>query len=349
MADPRFFKKKNSIRLGEIADRLSVSLSVSGQEDRLMEDVGPLSTANSTTISFLANRRYVDAMIASNSGAVLLEESFVDRLPEGMVGMISSRPYFDFARVAQFFYPEEAPEPGIHESATVDPSATVDASARVDAGAVVGQGVVVGRHAWIGANAVLDKGITVGEGTWVGAGAYLGFCDVGKHCRFHSGARIGGRGFGFAMDPSGYIDIPQIGRVLIGDFVEIGANTSVDRGMGPDTVIGDMCKIDNLVQIGHNVVLGKGCVIAGQAGVAGSAVLGDYVICGAQSGIAGHLKIGSGAQVAAKCGVIRDLEPGAKVGGLPAMPIRHWLKSHAQLEKTMRSGDSKGDAAASES
>lgn len=313
-----------------------------------MEDVGPLSDASESTISFLANRRYVDALGQSKAGAVLLEAGFAERMPEGMVGIVTPRPYFDFARVAQFFYPEESPDSGIHAAATVDASAIVDPSARIDAGAVVREGAVIGPEVWVASNAVVDQGVTVGQGTWVGAGAYLGFCDVGKHCRFHSGARIGGRGFGFAMDPSGYIDIPQIGRVVIGDHVEIGANTSVDRGMGPDTVIGDMCKIDNLVQIGHNVVLGKGCVIAGQAGVAGSAVLGDFVICGAQSGIAGHIKIGSGAQVAAKCGVIRDLEPGAKVGGLPAMPIRHWLRSHAILEKSMRSGANKGDATASD-
>jgi UDP-3-O-[3-hydroxymyristoyl] glucosamine N-acyltransferase len=348
LADPRFFLKRAPTRLGEIAAVIGAPITVDGASERMVEDIAPLSSAGPNDISFLANRRYLGELSGSNAGFVILEPRYADRLSDGMVGIFSDRPYFDFARVAGHFYPEPEPAPGRHPTSVVDPTASVDVSARLDAGVVVEANAKIGPRVWIGANAVIGSGVTVGAGTWIGPSAYLGFCDVGEQCRVHAGVRIGTRGFGFAMDPSGYVDIPQIGRVQVGSFVEIGANSTIDRGMGPDTVLGDGCKIDNLVQIGHNVVLGKGCVIAGQAGVAGSTELKDFVMVGAQAGVAGHLTIGSGAQVAAKAGVIRDLEPSAKVGGLPAVPIRRWLRQNAVIEKLSRDGAKGEDATASE-
>lgn len=336
MADSRFFQVGGPFTAGALVQELGCELSPGADPDLLLTDVGALSDADHATLTFLANRRYADSLANTSAGAVLLEPGFVDRLPPGCVGLISKKPYYDFALASQMFYPEPVPEPGIHPSAVIDDSATIGDRVRIDAGVVVGRDVKLGDGVWLAANAVIEAGVTIGEATWIGAGAFVSCADIGAHCRILSGARIGTRGFGFAMDPRGHRDIPQLGTVQIGNFVEIGANTAIDRGMGPDTIIGDGSKIDNLVQIGHNVQLGRGCVIAGQAGIAGSTVLKDFVACGAQSGLSGHLTVGPGAQVAAKAGVLRDIEPGGKVGGLPAVPIRQWFRQQLVLEKAIQ-------------
>jgi UDP-3-O-[3-hydroxymyristoyl] glucosamine N-acyltransferase len=183
---------------------------------------------------------------------------------------------------------------------------------------------------------VIGQAVRIGDDTAIGANASLSHCDVGERTLIHPGVRIGQRGFGFAIDPAGHVRVPQLGRVIVGDDVEIGANSTVDRGAGPDTVIGDGTMIDNLVQIGHNVRIGKGCIIIAQVGIGGSTVLEDYVVVAAQVGIAGHLRIGSGAQIAAKSGIMRDIAPGAKMAGTPAVPVRQFFRQVAMLENMVR-------------
>ena len=172
--------------------------------------------------------------------------------------------------------------------------------------------------------------------TDVTKGAMGSYAIVGARTIVHGGARIGQDGFGFALGADGHLKVPQLGRVLIGDDVEIGANTTIDRGAGPDTVVGDGTKIDNLVQIAHNVRIGRGCVIVAQVGISGSTRIGDFVMLGGQAGLTGHLVVGDGAKVAAQAGVMRDIEPGTTVGGSPAMPQRQWLKSVAMIERMTR-------------
>lgn len=339
MADPRFFKHGGPFPLRLIVETIGCEVTEdNGALDRHFTDVGPLNAAGRDTIGFLANKKYLGDLQNSGAGAVLIQPQYAERLPKGCIGLLHRDPYYAFAQVAQIFYPEPVPEPMIHDRATIAESATLGKNVRLEAGSVVGEDAVLGDGVWLGPNAVVDRGVVIGEGTWIGAGAYVGCADLGAHNRIHPGVRIGTRGFGFAMNPKGHLDIPQLGTVKIGSFVEIGANSTVDRGMGPDTVIGDGCKIDNLVQIGHNVRMGRGCVVAAQVGIAGSTVIQDFVACGAQSGIAGHLTISSGAQIAAKAGVIRDVEPGHKVGGLPAVPMRQWLRQHAILNKAATTG-----------
>ena len=191
---------------------------------------------------------------------------------------------------------------------------------------MIGAKVEIGGNCVIKANTVIEAGVVVGDETEIGPNAYLSHCLVGRRCQIHAGVCIGNRGFGFAMDPGGFVDVPQLGRVVIEDDVEVGANSTIDRGAGPDTVIGAGSKIDNLVQIGHNVRLGRGCVLVAQSGVAGSTRLEDHVALGAQAGVAGHLTIGKGAQLSAQSGIMRDIPPGQAVAGTPGMPIKEFFR-----------------------
>ena len=338
MPDERFFKKAPSISLSDLCMHIGIDcVELSG--NLILDGVAGLADAGPTDVSFLENKKYLSVLPETKAGVVVMESQYVDRLPDHVHPIVTDTPYRIFALISQYFYPSEKMEPGIDMSASLHPTAQIAEGCQIEAGAFIGKNVSVGQDCYIGANAVVDHGVQINERSRIGAGAYLGYCLVGANANIHPGVRIGTRGFGFAMDQQGHIDVPQLGRVLIGDNVEIGANTTIDRGMGPDTVIGDGTKIDNLVQIGHNVQIGKGCVIVAMTGIAGSTVLEDYVVCAAKVGIAGHLTIGKGAQIAARSGVMKNVDPGAKVGGLPAVPLNQWMRERVFINKLMRKKD----------
>jgi UDP-3-O-[3-hydroxymyristoyl] glucosamine N-acyltransferase len=246
-----------------------------------------------------------------------------------------------FARAAALFYPVVDDEPGIDARAVIDASARIGADCRIAAGVVVGRAVEIGRQCRIEANAVIGEGVVIGDGSHIGANASLSHCLIGQRANIHPGVRIGQRGFGFAMETSGHVDIPQLGRVIVEDDVEIGANSTIDRGSGPDTFIGAGSKIDNLVQIGHNVRIGRGCVLVGLVGIAGSVELGDHVVVAGQAGIAGHLRIGAGAQIGAQAGVVRDVPAGERVVGSPAEPLLAVFKQMSVLRGLVARADRK--------
>lgn len=341
MADPRFFTVAGPFALKELAEICDAEID-GGDPDRVFHGVAPLDQAGSAEVSFLDNKRYVAQFRASQAGACIVAPRHAEQAPEGMALLVTPKPYRAYALVARAFHPAPAPRSGRHPSAVVDPSAKIGEGTEIGAGAVIGAGVEIGPNCRIEANAVIADGVVVGEGTEVGANASLSHCLVGKRCQIHAGARIGTRGFGFTLDPEGYLDVPQLGRVIVEDEVEIGANSTVDRGAGPDTVIGAGSKIDNLVQIGHNVNLGRGCVLVGQSGVAGSSRLEDHVLVGAQAGVAGHLTIGKGAQLSAQAGVMRDVQSGLVVAGAPAMPIKEFFRLCAIWQRQARARG-KGD------
>ena len=226
--------------------------------------------------------------------------------------------------------------PGVAPGAVIDPTARLGEGTAVEANAVIGPGVEIGKRCLIGANSVIAAGSVLGDEVRVGANVSISHALIGSRVRLYPGARIGQDGFGFALDPKAFVKVPQLGRVIIGDDVEIGANTTIDRGAVRDTIIGSGTMIDNLVQIGHNVQIGRGCVLVAQVGISGSTRLGDHVMLAGQVGLAGHLVIGSGARIGAQAGVMRDVAPGETVMGSPASPAKEFFRQIAALQRLAR-------------
>jgi UDP-3-O-[3-hydroxymyristoyl] glucosamine N-acyltransferase len=218
----------------------------------------------------------------------------------------------------------------------VHPEARLEPGVLVDPGVVIGARAEIGSGTRIAAHAVIGPDVRIGRDCSIGAHASVSHALIGDRVILHPGARVGQDGFGFAMGPQGHFKVPQIGRVIIQNDVEIGANSTIDRGATRDTVIGEGSKIDNLVQIAHNVTIGRHCVIVAQVGVSGSTDIGDFAAIGGQAGFTGHLRIGAGAQVAAQSGVMTDIPAGERWGGTPAVPARSWLRAHAVMEKLVR-------------
>ena len=333
MADPRFFAVAGPFTLGALAEIAGAELSPGADADRSIRDVAPLDNATGDELSFFDNRRYAEAFAASRAGACLVHPGRAENAPNGMALLLSETPYLGYARVAQAFYPLPAIVAGIAQGAVVDPSASLGPGCRIEPNAVIGADARLGARCLVGANAVIGPSVVIGDDVRIGANASLAYCMIGSRVRLFAGVRIGEDGFGFAIGPQGSIGIPQLGRVMIEDDVEIGANSTVDRGAGPDTVIGRGSRIDNLVQIGHNVTIGQNCIIIAQAGISGSTTLEDHAVLAAQAGIAGHLRVGKGAQIAAQSGVMRDVGDGQAVAGSPAVPIKSFFRSVAVLKR----------------
>lgn len=333
MADPRFFANRGPFRLGALAERCGARLAPGADPGRLIRDVAPLDVAGSDHLSFLDNPKYLAAFATTGAGACLVAPKYAGRAAPGVALLLSDRPYRSYALAAQAFYPAEPPVAGIHPRALVDQGARLGEGVAVAAGAVIEAGADIGAGTAVGPNTVIGRNVRIGVDCRIAASVTLSHCEIGDRVTLHPGVRIGQDGFGFAPDPTGHVKVPQLGRVIIGADCEIGANSTIDRGSGPDTVIGPGCWIDNLVQIGHNVAVGRGCIIVAQAGVAGSSRLGDFVAIGAQGGIAGHLAIGSGAQIAAQSGVMSDVPPGETWCGAPAVPIKQFFRQVAWVKR----------------
>lgn len=335
MADPRFFTPPQSRRLSDIVRCLGLPESSlpAGQGDPLITDVASLELAELSHISFLDNIKYRDAFGATKAGACIVSSKMAPFAAKGVSLIISETPYKIYALTAQLFYPASFPAADISKYAVIDSSAQIGAGCRIDAGAIISPDAIIGAGSWVEAQAVIGPGVVIGEHCRIGMHASVTHALIGDHVRLYPGVRVGQDGFGFAMDPAGHVKVPQLGRVIIEDNVEVGANTCIDRGAGPDTIIGAGTWIDNLVQIGHNVKIGRGCVLVGQCGIAGSTVLEDYVVLAAQSGVAGHIRLGKGAQVAAKAGVLRDIPAGEAQMGYPAVPIKEFWRQIATLKR----------------
>jgi UDP-3-O-[3-hydroxymyristoyl] glucosamine N-acyltransferase len=332
-ADPRFHPAGPPLSLAEAASLAGGELR-GGDPTRRVTGVGPLSDAGPGEVSFLDNRRYAGLLPATRAAAVVLAADFAAKLPEGVAAIVTAQPYLGFARVAAALHPRPAPCPGIHPSAVIDPAARLGAGCEIGPFAVIGAGAEIGAGCVIGPHAVVADGVVLGEGCRIGAHASVSHCIAGRFVVLHPGVRIGQEGFGFAVTPEGRFEtVPQLGRVLLGDFVEVGANACIDRGSQGDTVLGAGTRLDNLVQVGHNVRTGRGCVIVAHVGIAGSVTLGDGVQLGGQAGVAGHLTIGDRARVGAQAGVMGDVPAGTDVVGSPAWPAKDTLRAFAALRR----------------
>lgn len=343
MEHPGFFERAGPFALSHVAASVGAELATGADGSVMIADVRPLDEAGTGHLSFLDNRRYLPQLQATRAAACLVQSAFAGRVPAATIAAVSRTPYRGFALALQLFYPEamrpKAAETNVGDP-LVHPSARIEEGARIEAGAIIGREAWIGRDTVIAAGAVIGYRVTVGRGSYVGPGASLIHALIGDRVVIHSGVRIGQDGFGFAMGAEGHLKVPQIGRVIVQDDVEIGANSCVDRGALKDTIIGAGTKIDNLVQIGHNVVIGRHCVIVGQVGIAGSAILEDFVVVGGQGGVAGHIRVGQGAQIAGASHAIDDVAPGAKMVGTPAVPIRTWAAQRNAVRKLAGMGES---------
>jgi UDP-3-O-[3-hydroxymyristoyl] glucosamine N-acyltransferase len=335
MADPRFFAVAGPFALHQLAQRTGAEIAA-GDPGLMLHDVAAVEAAGPLDFTFLDNRKYLDALSRSRAGAAVTYPDLVRHAPAGMAVLVSPRPHKAFALAAQAFYPVPPTRPGIAASAVIDPSARIEEGAEIAPHVVIGASAAIGRNARIGAGSVIGDGVVIGDDARIGANVTLSHCLIGARVVIFPGVCIGQDGFGFAPDPAGHVRVPQLGRVLIGDDVEIGANAAIDRGAGPDTVIGDGTMIDNLVHIGHNVVVGRCCVLCGQVGIAGSTRLDDFVMVGGQGGLADHIALGKGARVAAHSGVMRDVPAGETVCGFPAMPSRQFWRGVALVQRLAR-------------
>jgi UDP-3-O-[3-hydroxymyristoyl] glucosamine N-acyltransferase len=342
MADGRFFVPGGPFVLGELASLAQARLC-GGDPAQPIRDIASLADAAGDQITFLDNPKYFSKARDTRAAACLVRPAHADRLPLEVARLITDEPYRGYALIAARFYPtastpsaDHAPEAGIAPGAQIDPSARIGPGCRIAAGAVIEADAEIGPRCRIDANAVIGAGVRLGADSVVGPGATLSCCLIGERVVIHAGARIGQDGFGFALGTTEPLKVPQIGRVLIDDDVEIGANTTIDRGSSGDTVIGRGCKIDNLVMIAHNVRLGPHCVVVAQSGISGSTEVGAGSMLAAQVGITGHLTLGPAVRLAARSAVIRDLPGHDTYGGAPAVPIRQWRRQMAAIGRLSR-------------
>jgi len=291
--------------------------------------VRPLDEAGPQHLSFYHNRKYLAAAQSSRAGALLVR----DPAPfPGRNLLVHPEPYLALAKILEVMVPPRRPRPGVHPTAVVAPTARLGEQVSIGPCAVVGEHVVLGDRVVVGPTCVIGEGCQVGDDTVLHPGVVLEpGCQVGARCILHAGVVVGSDGFGFATSGGVHHKVPQVGRVVIEDDVELGANVCVDRATLGETRIGRGTKVDNLVQIGHNVVIGEGCLLVAQTGIAGSSKLGRGVILAGQAGVTGHVTVGDGAVVTAKAGAMEDVPPGSMVSGMPARPHREWLAAQARL------------------
>ncbi|EAU42772.1 UDP-3-O-[3-hydroxymyristoyl] glucosamine N-acyltransferase [Fulvimarina pelagi HTCC2506] len=351
MAAAEFFPRSDGKTIAEIADFIGAEIRNAPQWDRRMTGVASLDEARPNDVAFFDNVRYADSLGATRAGCVILSERYGSRpVPEGTAALVTKRADQAFASVGRMLFPMAlAPqcvsgETGVSDRAFVDASARLEAGVTVEPFAVIGPGVEIGSGTIIGANATVASGCRIGRDCRIGANVSLSHTLIGNRVIIHPGVRAGQDGFGYVAGPSGLMKTVQIGRVVIQDDVEIGANTTIDRGAIRDTVIGEGTKIDNQVQVAHNVVIGRHCVIVGQVGLSGSCTLGDGVMIGGQSGVNGHVKVGDGAQIAAISTVQNDVPPGVRWGGAPAKPVKEWFREIMTLSELAKKRRSAGNS-----
>jgi UDP-3-O-[3-hydroxymyristoyl] glucosamine N-acyltransferase len=347
MTEPLFAPAPLPMSLAEIAALTGAQLQSQASPERRISNVAPLDRAGPGDLALMDNSKFAADLAATRAGAVLVTERFVNQVPPHVAVLRTAEPYRAFVSVARKLFEGMLRPSSLYVGAgQVAPGAHVHPTARLEEGVTVDPGAVIGPQAEIGAgtiiaaNAVIGPSVRIGRGCAIGAAVSLTHTIVGDNVIIHAGCRIGQDGFGYVMSGRGHTKVPQVRRVIIQDGVEIGANTTIDRGAFRDTVVGEGTKIDNLVQIAHNVSIGRHCVLVAQVGIAGSAVLEDFVVLGAKVGVIDHATVGEGAQIAATSNVHADVPPGERWGGTPAKPLKLWFRELMTIERLAR-GDTR--------
>lgn len=341
MIDERFHKISGFYKISEIARLIGCSLEQ--QEvgrDEIIHGIKTLSEATAGYLSFLSNKKYLQELKNTKASACIVPENIAPGAVPGRVTLLKTKnPYFAYSRLVDIFYSSSKKyTSSIHPSAVIAPTAQIGKNCYIGPKVVIEDGAVIGDSSIIEAGAFIDHGVVIGQRAKIYAGVSISYSIIGDDVVILAGARIGQDGFGFATEAGVHYKIYHTGRVIIGDNVEIGANTTIDRGSMNDTIIEDLCRLDNLVQIGHNVKVGRGSIIVAQAGIAGSSKIGKYCALGGQVGISGHVNIGNMVQVAGQGGVMQDVEDGTILGGSPAVPFKDWLRQAVILKKLVKEG-----------
>lgn len=353
MSQPTFFKAQPSVTLAELAALTGAALSDPAHGSRVIKGAGALDRAGPTQLAFCEHKKYLPTLQATHAGACLVNEKLAPSVPPHVAVLLVKEPYRAFVAALREFHRDSLrplssyDSPGIAPSAVIHPTAELEDGVIVDPLAVIGPDAEIGSGTVIGANAVIGANVRIGRDCSIGPGATILFALIGNDVIVHPGCRIGQDGFGYLPGARGHLKIPQAGRVVIQNGVEIGAGTTIDRGALNDTVIGEGSKIDNLVQIGHNVTIGRHCIVVSQSGIAGSSTLGDGVVLGARIGVSDHATIGDGAQIAARSSVVGDVPPGVVWGGSPAKPIKQFFRELFAVERLGRESGAKSKPSAS--
>jgi UDP-3-O-[3-hydroxymyristoyl] glucosamine N-acyltransferase len=332
MADPRFYDNRGPFTVAEVCAHAGAEAAGSADAAAKIFDLASLEGGGSGQLAFCAGKTAVGALRKTLAGFCFVgaDISLTEPLPATVILRCASAAHA-FAAASTLFYPENGLAVWDQKTA-VDPSARLGAGVTLAPGVVIGPNVEIGERTRIGPNAVIGRGVMIGRDCRIGSNVTISHAYLGDGVVVFPGAQLGQPGFGFASNAAGHLKIPQLGRVIIQDKVEIGACTTVDRGALGDTVIGEGTKIDNLVQIGHNTRTGRHCVIVAQVGISGSCELGDYVVLGGQAGVADHAHIGDGARIAARGGVAPgDLPGGKDYGGAPVRLMKDWRRELAAV------------------
>lgn len=336
MVDKNFFKNNGPFSLAKVAEFIGGELISGTNPKDKVADIATMESASENDICFFYDRKAKEKATNIKAKACVTTKELKDWIPYGVGIIICENPKLAFLQLNKVFYSEYLSENTVAESARIHKTANIGKNCYIGENVVIEESAEIGDNCRIEANAHIARSCKIGNNCRIGAGASIAYTIMGNDCYIYSGARIGYDGFGFNTIAGKHHRIPQIGRVIIGNDVEIGANSCVDRGALDDTIIGDGCRIDNLVQIAHNDKIGKGCVIVAQTGIAGSCTFGDYVVCGGQTGFADHLTVGTGAQVGAQSGIMRDIEPGTVVMGTPAVPFKDFMRQVSFLQRNSK-------------
>lgn len=348
MADPIFYEPLENVTIGQIAGLTNGVLVDTSLANRPVKRLASISDSGPDALVFLESKKHAQNLASLKAAGILCTDDLKPSVPRNVAIIVTRHPQQDFAAVGRALYPNAvnahlwSGQAGVSEHAIVDPTAEIEDNVTIEPGAIIGAKVSIGAGTVIAANVVIGNGCKIGRDCYVAPNSSIQYAFLGNRVLLHPGVRIGQDGFGYVSGKTGLEKMPQLGRVIIQDNVEIGANTTIDRGALADTVIGEGTKIDNLVQIAHNVRVGRHCVIAAQCGISGSVELGDMTMLGGSVGIADHVKIGSRVEIAAASGVMNNIPDGERWAGAPAQPFKQWFREIASVRAMTRTKKESG-------